>query len=113
MLKKTTTAVPEMVATKAALEDMEKSLRAANNDDEEIEAVDVWTAMARLWEKDPEAPNPFETLEKDDHLAKVRRELAEEAAVRAAGGGEEDGEVFGEMHVTEMIAVGLQLEDTQ
>ncbi|KAJ7500922.1 hypothetical protein B0H11DRAFT_2225311 [Mycena galericulata] len=110
--RKTTQAVPEMVATKVALQDMEKSLRAAS-DEEDVEAVDVWTKMAELWESDPDNPNPFESLEKDDHLAKVRRELAEEAATRAADGGEEDGEVFEDMHVTEMIAVGLQLEEHQ
>ncbi|KAJ7506965.1 hypothetical protein B0H11DRAFT_1706458 [Mycena galericulata] len=78
-----------------------------------MDAVDVWTKMAELWEKDAEQPNPFETVEKDDHLAKVRRELAEEAAARTAGGEEEDGEVFEGMHVTEMISVGLQLEENQ
>ncbi|KAJ7440330.1 hypothetical protein B0H11DRAFT_2253095 [Mycena galericulata] len=112
MYKKTTTAVPEMVATKAALDDMEKSLRAAS-DEEGIDSVDVWTKMAEAWELNPEDPNPFETVEKDDHLAQVRRQLAEEAAARAAGGEEEDGEVFEGMHVTEMISVGLQLEENQ
>ncbi|KAJ7447609.1 hypothetical protein B0H11DRAFT_1744856 [Mycena galericulata] len=112
MYRKMTAAVPEMVATKVALEDMEKSLRAAA-DEENIDAVDVWTKMAELWEKNAEQPNPFETVEKDDHLAKVRRELAQEAAARAAGGEEEDGEVFEGMHVTEMVSVGLQLEENQ
>ncbi|KAJ7500537.1 hypothetical protein B0H11DRAFT_2225527 [Mycena galericulata] len=112
MYRKTSAAVPEMVATKVALEDMEKSLRAAA-DEEKIDAVEVWTKMAELWEKDAHQPNPFETVEKDDHLAKVRRKLAQEAAARAAGGEEEDGEVFEGMHVTEMVSVGLQLEENQ
>ncbi|KAJ7150169.1 hypothetical protein C8R43DRAFT_1128212 [Mycena crocata] len=112
MLKKIRKAVPEMVATKDALDDMEKSLRAARVEGEE-EAVVAWTKMCELWEDDPTKPNPFETLEKDDHLAKVRRELAEEAANRAAEDKEDQGDVVDEMHVTEMIAMGLQLEEHQ
>ncbi|KAJ7106182.1 hypothetical protein C8R44DRAFT_886074 [Mycena epipterygia] len=109
---KTQKAVPEMVATKVALDDMETSLRAAGMQ-EELEAVEIWTAMAKLWEKDPEKPNPFEMLQKDDHLAKVRRDLAEEAAARAAEGTEEEGEVVEDMHITEVISMGLQLEEQQ
>ncbi|KAJ6493479.1 hypothetical protein DFH09DRAFT_1104473 [Mycena vulgaris] len=112
MLKKTRTAVPEMVATKVALNDMEASLHAAGAH-EEAEAVEMWTKVATVWEEDPEAPNPFETLNKDDHLAKVRRDLAEEAAARAEAGEEEEGEVMGDMHVTEIIAMGLQVEGQQ
>ncbi|KAJ7078760.1 hypothetical protein C8R43DRAFT_1143354 [Mycena crocata] len=112
MLRKTRKAVPEMVATKVALEDMEEMLRAARSE-EEVEAVVEWTKMAELWKQDPVNPNPFETLEKDDHLAKVRRELAEEAAKRAADEKEDEGEVVDEMHVTKMIAMGLQLEEHQ
>lgn len=112
MLKKTTDAVPEMVATKIALDDMERDLRGAAPEDE-LEAIEVWTKMAELWEEDSDKPNPFETLAKDDHLAKVRRELAEEAAGRAEAGEEEEGEVVEDMHVTEMISMGLQLEEQQ
>ncbi|KAJ6480009.1 hypothetical protein C8R47DRAFT_983149 [Mycena vitilis] len=87
-----------------------QTLRAAGG---EVDSVKVWTEMATTWEKDPEKPNPFETLEKDDHLAKVRSDLAEEAAVKLVAGMEDDAEVVGEMHVTEMVAMGLQLEDHQ
>jgi hypothetical protein len=114
MVKKITRAVPEMVGTKAALTDMEISLRAAAADaKEEVEAVEVWTTMAVAWEKDPNQQNPFETLEKDDHVAKVRRELAEEAAARVEAGEEEDTEVMDDMHITEMLAMGVQLEEQQ
>ncbi|KAJ7170307.1 hypothetical protein C8R43DRAFT_1120735 [Mycena crocata] len=112
ILRKIKKAVPEMVATKVALEDMEQSLRAAQGEGE-VEAVGKWTKMAEAWEKDTKKPNPFETLEKDDHLAKVRRELAEEAAKRASENKEDVGDVVDEMHVTEMIAMGQQLEDHQ
>ncbi|KAJ7148083.1 hypothetical protein C8R43DRAFT_1129237 [Mycena crocata] len=112
MLRKTRKAVPEMVATKVALDDMEQSLRDARAEGE-AEAVAEWTKMMDLWEKDAKKPNPFETMEKDDHLAKVRRELAEEAAKRVEGKEEDEGDVVDEMHVTEMIAMGLQLEEHQ
>ncbi|KAJ7119884.1 hypothetical protein C8R43DRAFT_900853 [Mycena crocata] len=112
MLRKMQKAVPEMVATKVALDGMEQSLRDARVEGE-VEAVAEWTKMVEAWEKDTAKPNPFETLEKDDHLAKVRRELAEEAAKKAEEQKKDEGDVVDEMHVTEMIAMGLQLEEHQ
>ncbi|KAJ7088319.1 hypothetical protein C8R44DRAFT_751892 [Mycena epipterygia] len=103
--KKMENAVPEMVKTRRALADMDESLGS--------EPVAEWTTMATKWEKDPDAPNPFETLRKDEHLAKVRSELAAEAAQRAAEGNEVAGDVRGDMHITELIAMGLQLEGEQ
>ncbi|KAJ7271334.1 hypothetical protein B0H12DRAFT_972467, partial [Mycena haematopus] len=103
--RKTDTAVPEMVRTKEALRDLEESLGAS--------VVEGWTAMAELWEKKPESPNPFETLRKDAHVAKVRTELAAEAAAREAAGTEATGSIRGDMHITELLAMGLQLEDQQ
>ncbi|KAJ7088346.1 hypothetical protein C8R44DRAFT_649600, partial [Mycena epipterygia] len=99
--KKMENAVPEMVKTRRALADMDESLGS--------EPVAEWTTMATKWEKDPDAPNPFETLRKDEHLA-MRSELAAEAAQRAAEGNEVAGDVRGDMHITELIAMGLQLE---
>ncbi|KAJ7775778.1 hypothetical protein B0H14DRAFT_2401678, partial [Mycena olivaceomarginata] len=103
--KKTEVAVEEMVTTREALADLEDSLGA--------EDVKKWTKMAELWEKDVENPNPFETQRKDMHVAKVRAELAEEAAAREAAGVEETGAVRGDMHITELVGMGLQLEDQQ
>ncbi|KAJ7772385.1 hypothetical protein B0H16DRAFT_1305461, partial [Mycena metata] len=103
--RKTRNAVPEMVRTKQALKDLESSLGP--------DVVEKWEAMALAWEKDSTAPNPFETLRKDLHVAKVRAELAEEAAAREAAGEEDPGSVRGDMHITELIAMGLQLEDQQ
>ncbi|KAJ7257694.1 hypothetical protein C8J57DRAFT_1436922 [Mycena rebaudengoi] len=108
MLKKTENAVPEMVETKAALEDMEELLGGV-----EGETVKTWTAMAEAWERDPESPNPFESVRKNEHLAQVRRELAEEAAAREATNSEVLGAVRSDMHVMELLAMGLQLEETQ
>ncbi|KAJ7811528.1 hypothetical protein B0H14DRAFT_3150721 [Mycena olivaceomarginata] len=59
------------------------------------------------------APYPFETMHKDKHLAKVRAELAVETVAREAVGKEDTGAIKGDMHITELIAVGLQLEDQQ
>jgi hypothetical protein len=69
--------------------------------------------MVEKWEADIEAPNPFETIRKDQHVASVRAELAAEAAAREAAGAEEVDAVRGDMHVTELIATGLQLEEQQ
>ncbi|KAJ7262597.1 hypothetical protein C8J57DRAFT_1719453 [Mycena rebaudengoi] len=108
MLKKTENAIPEMVETRAALEDMEVLLGGV-----EGETVKTWTAMADAWEKDPECANPFESERKNEHLAQVRRELAEEAAAREAANSEVPGAVRSDMHVTELLGMGLQLEETQ
>ncbi|KAJ7790787.1 hypothetical protein B0H14DRAFT_2625671 [Mycena olivaceomarginata] len=105
MRKKVEKAVPEMVETRRALSDLNESVASA--------VVKGWTEMAEKWEDDPTAPNPFETLRKDQHVAKVRAELAAEAAAREAAGNEEEDAVRGDMHVTELIAMGLQLEDQQ
>ncbi|KAJ7276009.1 hypothetical protein C8J57DRAFT_1224145 [Mycena rebaudengoi] len=105
MLDKIQKAVPEMVGTKLALEEMVESL--------EKEAVDDWMRMAEAWENDAAQPNPFETQAKDAHLAKVRYELAREAVAKEAAGEEEDDEVRAEMHITECVAMGIQLEEQQ
>ncbi|KAF7345208.1 CxC2 domain-containing protein [Mycena sanguinolenta] len=103
--KKTEDAVPEMMRTRQALRDMEESLGET--------VVKDWTTMAEEWERDEAKPNPFETLRKDAHVAKVRAELAEEAAAREVGGTTELGSIRGDMHITELLAMGLQLEDQQ
>ncbi|KAJ7280892.1 hypothetical protein C8J57DRAFT_1057508 [Mycena rebaudengoi] len=105
MLEKIEKAVPEMVGTRLALAEMVESLDKA--------AVDEWTAMAEAWEKDAAQANPFETQQKDTHLAKVRYELAREAAAREAAGEDDDDEVRADMHVTEFVAMGMQLEEQQ
>ncbi|KAK7046263.1 hypothetical protein R3P38DRAFT_2507036 [Favolaschia claudopus] len=103
--RKVERAVPEMVRTREALADMNESVGPA--------AVETWTAMAVEWEADVEAPNPFATIHKDKHIAKVREELAAEAAQREQAGMEDQGAIRGDMHVTELIAMGIQLEHQQ
>jgi hypothetical protein len=103
--RKVENAVIEMVRTREALADMNESLGA--------EVVKGWTAMAEKWEEDVDAPNPFETLRKDQHLANVRAELAAEAAAREEEGAEDADAVRGDMHISELISMGLQLEAQQ
>ncbi|KAJ6448587.1 hypothetical protein C8R45DRAFT_1132896 [Mycena sanguinolenta] len=77
--RKVEKAVPEMVKTQRALNDMNESLGRQS-----AEVVAKWTEMALTWEDDVDAPNPFETLRKDKHVAHVRAELAAETAAREA-----------------------------
>ncbi|KAF7371413.1 hypothetical protein MSAN_00778000 [Mycena sanguinolenta] len=108
MRRKIQTAVPEMVKTRRALDDMNESLGKDGKD-----VVAKWMAMAELWEKKAEAPNPFETIRKDQHVTQVRAELASEAAAREAAHVEDEGAVRGDMHITELVAMGMQLEEQQ
>ncbi|KAJ7279177.1 hypothetical protein C8J57DRAFT_1713062 [Mycena rebaudengoi] len=108
MLKKTENGIPEMVETRTALEDMEEMLGGV-----ESATVKAWTVMAEAWERDPDSQNPFESVKKNEHLAQVRRELAEEAAAREAAKTDVPGAVRDDMHVTELLAMGLQLEEQQ
>ncbi|KAJ6487351.1 hypothetical protein DFH09DRAFT_1339464 [Mycena vulgaris] len=105
MLERTEDAVPMMVETRQALADLERSF--------EEEMLVEWRRMAEAWEKDGDMQNPFATAKKDQHLAAVRRALAEEAAAREAAGIEVIGAVREDMHVTELIAMGIQLEEQQ
>ncbi|KAJ7137354.1 hypothetical protein C8R43DRAFT_893689 [Mycena crocata] len=112
MLEKVTDGVPVLVEMKTAFREMEASL-SAEALGAAVSPVVAWTKMAELWEKDVEKPNPFEMLRKDDHLAKVRHDLAVEAAAREAAGKDDAGAVRDGMHITEVIAMGLQLEEQQ
>lgn len=112
MRKKVDDGVPAMVEMKGALADLEASLEPEVLGTEKGPVAE-WKEMAEKWEKDPEAPNPFQTLRKDEHLAKVRHDLAVEAAARQAAGKEDASAVRDDMHITEVLAMGLQLEEQQ
>jgi hypothetical protein len=81
MHRKVENAVKERGATRQALADMDASLKP--------QVVKEWTAMAEKWDADINAPNPFETLHKDQHVANVHMELAAEAAARETEGRED------------------------
>ncbi|KAJ7204612.1 hypothetical protein C8J57DRAFT_1618880 [Mycena rebaudengoi] len=112
MLRKMQEAVPQMVETKLALRDMEAAL-ATEVVFTQMKMTETWEESFKTpWEQATKPPNPFESSAKDTHLAKVQYELVSEAAARQEAGGEED-EVRGDMHVTECMAMGVQLEEQQ
>ncbi|KAF7289740.1 hypothetical protein MIND_01347600 [Mycena indigotica] len=109
-LDKVKEAAPLVIETKQAYVDLETSFAP--------ETVAKWTQMVTLWESGATTqpnphPNPFESQSNDTFLAGVRHQLAEEVAAREAAGTESIGSVREDMHVTELIAGGLQLEEQQ
>ncbi|KAJ7938922.1 hypothetical protein B0H13DRAFT_1851094 [Mycena leptocephala] len=100
MLERMQKYVPLMLETRAAWVDMEASFSPA--------VIEEWMAMAVAWEKDADAPNPFASKINHVNLKAVRRKLAVIAS--------EDIEhlrVRGDMHDTEMLSMGLKLEEEQ
>ncbi|KAJ6487385.1 hypothetical protein C8R47DRAFT_1177491 [Mycena vitilis] len=100
LLERLQKAVPMMLESRAAWVDVERSFAPA--------VIEAWTDMVLLWEFDPKAPNPFQSAIKHDTLKDVRRELA----VIASEDKNHD-RVMGDMHETEMLSMGLQLEEQQ
>jgi hypothetical protein len=90
-----------MLDTREAWVDMETSMGPA--------VIEAWMDIALKWEEDARNPNPFESKQSEEKtLKEVRRYLAEIAA--------EDVEhlrVRGDMHDTEMLSMGLKLEEQQ
>ncbi|KAJ7818572.1 hypothetical protein B0H14DRAFT_3473649 [Mycena olivaceomarginata] len=78
--------VPMMLEMRAAWVDLEASFADT--------VIETWTAMAMAWEADPSQPNHFVTTPSG-------REDLKELRIR------------GDMHETEMLSMGLQLEDQQ
>ncbi|KAK7005562.1 CxC2 domain-containing protein [Favolaschia claudopus] len=92
--------VPLMLETRAAWVDVEASFP--------YSVIAQWTAMAEAWEADSTKPNPFATTIRRDDLKDVRRRLAVVASRDI-----NSLRVRGDMHETEMLSMGLQLEDQQ
>jgi hypothetical protein len=90
-----------MLDTREAWVDMETSMGPT--------VIEAWMDIAVKWEEDARNPNPFESKQSDEKtLKEVRRYLAEITA--------EDVEhlrVRGDMHDTEMLSMGLKLEEQQ
>ncbi|KAF7295802.1 CxC2 domain-containing protein [Mycena chlorophos] len=108
MLKKVKEAAPRVIETKQALISLESGFESGT--------IKTWSDMATAWEgaaaqRPNPFPSPFESKGKGDQLPRVRRELAEEAARREATGTEDPGMIRNDMHVTELIAGGLHLEE--
>ncbi|KAJ6472963.1 hypothetical protein DFH09DRAFT_1343669 [Mycena vulgaris] len=108
-LRKISECVPEMITTSVELEELEASLRDLGAG----EALEEWRAEVEDWEEDAQNPNPFASRVKQKTVLDVRREMAEEVEK------EMDEDQLGglaiseEMHATEMIGMGLQLEELQ
>ncbi|KAJ6536254.1 hypothetical protein B0H19DRAFT_1317890 [Mycena capillaripes] len=91
---------PAMLEARAAWVDMEASYPPS--------VIETWTAMAVTWEADASKPNPFQSTVKHESLQEVRRRQAVVASEDV-----DDVRVRGDMHETEMLSMGLQLEGEQ
>ncbi|KAJ7104828.1 hypothetical protein C8R44DRAFT_639918, partial [Mycena epipterygia] len=73
------------------------------------DVVAGWTAAMELWELDSANPNPFQIMEKHETVYAIRGRIA--AEVEGAVEGDEADDVRGDLHASEMINMGLQLEE--
>ncbi|KAJ7018761.1 hypothetical protein C8F04DRAFT_1277227 [Mycena alexandri] len=125
MLDKLVDCVPELIGASTELEELERSLRDLGAG----ATLTQWRAEVEAWEQDASSPNPFARKSERQTVVDVRREMAEEVekAMQEAmdgvnrqqrgdgEGGDEDQEVVPseDMHATEWIGMGLQLEELQ
>ncbi|KAJ6470678.1 hypothetical protein C8R47DRAFT_1222567 [Mycena vitilis] len=100
LLNRIQTAGPLMLETHAAWVDFERSFPPS--------VLAAWLDMAVSWERDDRKPNPFASKVKHESLAQVRRDLATVASEDV-----KNERVRGDMHETEMLSMGLQLEGSQ
>ncbi|KAJ6575811.1 hypothetical protein B0H10DRAFT_1837609 [Mycena sp. CBHHK59/15] len=70
-----------------------------------------WTKEMEDWESDAEKPNPFKVTDEHEGLFAIRGRLATAAVASRAGDTEDD--VRGDLHASEMIDMGLHLEEQQ
>ncbi|KAJ7024514.1 hypothetical protein C8F04DRAFT_1270212 [Mycena alexandri] len=103
MLERIQKAVGQMVEREQELLETEASLPA--------EIVKSWATAMELWESDSTKPNPFNVGEKHATLQAIRGRIAEET--KDAVEGDAAGDVRGELHASEMVAMGMQLEQQQ
>ncbi|KAJ7147717.1 hypothetical protein C8R43DRAFT_1129633 [Mycena crocata] len=101
--------VPEMIACSVELEELEQSLR-------DMGAGDVlmdWRDEVEAWEADSTCRNPFASRAVHKTVVDVRREMAEEVKKELEEDELEGFTITEDTHPTEMIAMGLQLEELQ
>ncbi|KAJ7022851.1 hypothetical protein C8F04DRAFT_970965 [Mycena alexandri] len=106
MLDKLGDCVPELITASTELEELETSLRNLGAG----ATLEEWRVEMEAWEDDAKNSNPFASKREHKRVADVRRELAEEDAA------EDDDDkvvVAEEMHATEWIGMGVQLEELQ
>ncbi|KAF7345236.1 CxC2 domain-containing protein [Mycena sanguinolenta] len=104
MLERIQKAVGQMMEKQEELVETEASLPP--------EIVEKWTIAMELWEDDPKKnPNPFDVKEKHASLQAVRGRIAVET--KHAVEGDRADDVRGDLHASEMLAMGMQLESQQ
>ncbi|KAJ7239435.1 hypothetical protein C8J57DRAFT_1564870, partial [Mycena rebaudengoi] len=103
MLGKIKKAAPEMVEKRLALDELVTTLPPT--------AVAEWKQQIELWERDASKPNPFQSTQKHESMQAIRTRMA--VTSQTAVEGDAEDEVRGDMHVSEMIAMGMQLEEQQ
>ncbi|KAJ7018432.1 hypothetical protein C8F04DRAFT_1277733 [Mycena alexandri] len=120
MLNKLVDCVPELIAASTELEELEASLRGMGAG----ATLEEWRVEIEAWEGDASNPNPFARKGERRTVVDVRRQMAEEVQkdmeqamdVDGAKDSSEEGDDEGasaEMHATEWIGMGLQLEELQ
>ncbi|KAJ7145055.1 hypothetical protein C8R43DRAFT_953505 [Mycena crocata] len=108
-LRKIMECVPEMITNSVELEELEQSLRNLGAGS----TLEKWRTEVEAWEEDDEKPNPFASKVKTKTMLDVRREMAEEVQLEMDEDEAEGFAIPDEMHPTEMISMGLQLEQLQ
>ncbi|KAJ7024596.1 hypothetical protein C8F04DRAFT_1270138 [Mycena alexandri] len=113
MLGKVGDRVPELITAVTELEELEESLRKLGAGT----ALGEWRAEVEAWEADASAPNPFAARVERRTVVQVRGEMAEEVQkemedVMDTKGNREEG-TSQELHASELIAMGMQLEELQ
>ncbi|KAJ7301593.1 hypothetical protein DFH08DRAFT_978614 [Mycena albidolilacea] len=73
-----------------------------------VSVIEMWMAMVHAWEVDAEKPNLFASTVHYDDLTQVWLQMAKIAADDV-----DHLRVRGDMHETEMLSMGLQLEESQ
>ncbi|KAJ7448481.1 hypothetical protein FB451DRAFT_1567204 [Mycena latifolia] len=103
LLERIQKAAGEMVDKQQELVETEASLPR--------ETLEPWKKAMELWELDPSNPNPFNIADKHASLQAIRGRIAEET--KDAVEGDAAGDVRGDLHASEMISMGMQLEQQQ
>lgn len=113
-MRKLTECVPELATASHELDELEVSIRKMGGSD----TLKEWRGEVEAWEEDEKNPNPFESRAKEKTVVDVRLEMADEVENEMDAQMDVDSEEADEaardmMHATEMIGMGLQLEELQ
>ncbi|KAK6985154.1 CxC2 domain-containing protein [Favolaschia claudopus] len=109
ILDRLTTSIPELIAASTELEELEASLRSLGGEED----LEKWRAEVEAWEEDSTKLNPFESRVAHKTVVEVRHELAKEVKEGMDADELEGLATSEEIHPTELIGMGLQLEELQ